>query len=171
MLFFNDIRKFGYLKVVSAEGYKIEVDNKLGPEPLDKKFDKDRFNDILHTSPNNTIKQLLLNQVKIAGIGNIYADEICFYAQAKPFRRVKSLSQKEISRLHKGIKEILKKAIKNRGTSFSDYVDGKGKPGKMFSLLKVHKQEGQRCKKCKKGIIKKIRVSQRGTYYCNICQI
>ena len=167
-LYFNDQRVFGYLKLVGSEQEKRIVE-KFGIGPLTRAFTLEKFTEILK-SRQGIIKAVLLNQEIIAGIGNIYADEICFYAKVKPTRKTNRLTKKEIKDLYAGCRTILKKAIKYRGTTFSNYVDAKGNKGNFTKLLKVYGRENQKCMRCRKGIIKKIKLNGRGTHYCSVCQ-
>jgi formamidopyrimidine-DNA glycosylase len=122
----------------------------------------------LHKS-KTSIKQALLDQKYISGIGNIYADESLFMAQIKPARKVNSLSFAEIKKLYQAIPKILKYAIKHRGTSFNDYVDAQGEAGNFIKYLKVYGRGGEKCKICG-GAIKKIKLGGRGTHWCDKCQ-
>ncbi|MFH1326414.1 MAG: bifunctional DNA-formamidopyrimidine glycosylase/DNA-(apurinic or apyrimidinic site) lyase [Candidatus Falkowbacteria bacterium] len=177
-LFFNDMRQFGYMKIIDKDELeKVLAD--YGAEPLDKEFTLVRFREILH-GKKISIKQLLLNQKFIAGIGNIYADEICFYAKVKPSRAIFSLSESEIKKLYQGCKKIIKQAIAKRGTTFNNYRDANGNKGSFIKFLKVYGRAGEVCKRCqpkagaprahKTGVIKKIKQGGRGTHYCNKCQ-
>lgn len=167
-LFFNDLRRFGVIKVVNEKELQNMLDN-LGVEPLKKDFSLKIFQDIIKNKKGN-IKAFLLNQKYIAGIGNIYADEILFEAKILPNRKTDSLKNEEIKKLFRAIKKILKKAISYRGTTFNDYVDADGKKGNFLKLLKVYSKEGKDCQRCKGGIIQKVKVAGRGTRYCNKCQ-
>lgn len=167
-LFFNDLRKFGYLKVVGGNELK-KIVSEFGPEPLSIDFKINEFRDIL-VNKKTSIKALLLNQKIIAGIGNIYADEILFKAGIKPGRKVNSLKMKEIESIFKSIKTVLKKAIKYRGTTFSNFVDTRGRRGEFIKKLKVYKREGEKCLRCRDGVITKIKIAGRGTRFCKSCQ-
>lgn len=154
-LLFNDARKFGYYKYVK----KLDL-SKYGPEPENFSFQKSQAK----------IKPYLLNQKNIAGIGNIYADEILFHAGIRPTRRINKLSKKEKMKIKGSIKYILSKAIEKRGTTFADYRDAKGERGNYKRYLKVYGREDLLCKKCKLNNIKKIKLAGRGTHYCRLCQ-
>jgi len=167
-LFFNDLRMFGYLRLVDDEDLKKVLD-KFGIEPLTKGFTLSKFTDILKNR-QKSIKAVLLDQGLIAGIGNIYADEACFRAGIRPSRRASRLTIKEIKKLFNACNYIIKKAIKYRGTSSSDYVDASGRKGGFFPLLKVYQRGGQKCKKCRTTVIKKTRLAGRGTHHCSNCQ-
>ena len=167
-LFFNDLRQFGYMKIVS----KIELEKELkkfGIEPLTAGFSLKNFVEIF-ANKKTTVKALLLNQKLIAGLGNIYADEVCFYAKVKPGRRVYSLTEGEIKKLYQGCRVILAKAVKARGTTFSDYVDADGRQGGFIKFLKVYGRKGEKCRRCRRGVIVKIKQGGRGTHYCPVCQ-
>lgn len=169
MLGFSDARKFG--KIIY--GWEEDVINSkelkdLGPEPLSKDLDLEIFKNILSNSRGN-IKSLLLNQKKISGIGNIYADESLFKARINPLRKADTLSDEEIKRLYKAIENILLKAIKLRGTSMSDYRDALGEKGEYMKLIKVYGRKGKECKTCGTEI-KRIVIGSRGTHYCPKCQ-
>jgi len=167
-LFFNDLRRFGYLRIAGqAEIDKIK--SGFGIEPLTEKFIFDDFRKILK-SRQAPIKAVLLNQKLVAGIGNIYADEILFKASVRPDRHAAGLDQKETKAIFKASLEILKKAIEHRGTTVSDYLDANGRQGGYMKFLKVYgRREGERCFRCG-GAIKKIKVAGRGTRFCGGCQ-
>lgn len=167
-LFFNDLRRFGYMQIVSKKE-KERKEQEFGLEPLDPKFTLENFA-VAIKDKKKSIKTVLMDQKVIAGIGNIYADEICFAAAIKPTRRVRSLRKIEIAKLHQSIKKVLTKAIKMRGTTFSDYRDASGKIGNFSNYLNVYDQKGKKCRRCKKGIITKIKANGRGTHFCPICQ-
>lgn len=169
-LYYNDIRKFGWLKLFTDEELEEKLEEmNLGPEPLDKDFTLDAFKKILEKNSRSKIKQLLMDQKEIAGIGNIYSDEICYYAKVKPTRKAGDLSDKEIKLLYKGIKEILRDSIKAQGTSFRNYVNAKGDAGAYTDKLKVYGRYGSKCKKCGTKI-KKVKVGGRTSSYCPKCQ-
>lgn len=167
-LFLNDARRFAYVKIVDP-GEFIEIKKKFGVEPLSPDFSKIIFFKLLTKRENKNIKAFLLDQKLIAGIGNIYADEILFASQISPIRKVSSLKSEEKNILFLNIKKILKLAVEKRGTTFSDYVDVYGRSGGFLKLLKVYGRDGEKCLKCK-GHIKKIKIAGRGTHYCPICQ-
>lgn len=168
-LYFNDLRQFGYMKLV---GYAIpdrRLDEEFGPEPLEKDFNLNAFKKILFKWPKRKIKQLLMDQSIIAGIGNIYADEVLFYSGVLPTRAVLNLTENEIKKIHRGIKLILKKAIKARGTSVNNYRDAAGRKGGFEKYLMVYNREGEKCKKCG-TTIKRIKLGGRSASFCPVCQ-
>lgn len=176
---FSDMRKFA--KIVLTDTDKIselpEI-KKLGIDAMDKNFNLKKFKEILAKKRKSVIGIILMDQYLIAGIGNIYRSEILFEAGVDPRRKIESLKNIEIERIFKKIKEILKKAIKLRGTSDSDYRDTSGKPGGFQKVLKVYGKEGQRCfggkmlpknKKCD-NIVERIQMGQRSIFICDKCQ-
>jgi len=168
-LFFNDLRQFGMLKVVGEKELK-EIKSKYGIEPGRANFTLANFKKALQNR-KTTIKALLLNQAVISGLGNIYVDESLFASKIHPQRRADSLTSNEQKRLFNAIKRIIKLAIENNGTTFSDFVDSKGERGNFKEKLKVYGRKGKPClrKNCS-GIIQKIKVAGRGTYFCPVCQ-
>ncbi|MFA6551588.1 MAG: bifunctional DNA-formamidopyrimidine glycosylase/DNA-(apurinic or apyrimidinic site) lyase [Patescibacteria group bacterium] len=167
-LYFNDLRQFGYMKIVDKKGLEEEL-AKFGIEPLTADFTLANFKKIF-ARRKTSVKALLLNQKLIAGIGNIYADEICFYAGIRPSRTAPTLNNAEIKKLYQGCKIILQKAIKARGTTFNTFRDADGNKGGFIKFLKVYGRKGERCKRCRAGVIIKIKQGGRGTHYCPECQ-
>ena len=164
---FNDQRTFGYLEIVSLPELDKILD-KFGPEPLSREFNLKCFTKILNNR-STSIKSLLLNQERIAGIGNIYADEVLFMSGILPWREAKSLNLAEVNKLHKAIKKVLRDAIKSRGTTFNNYRDVDGNRGKFVRKLKVYGREGEPCLQCGRPI-DKTKTAGRGTHYCSKCQ-
>ncbi len=167
-LFFNDMRRFGYLRVVKSDDLKIILEKNYGPEPLSQNFNFTYFSEILKKS-NLKIKAFLLDQKRLAGLGNIYVDESLFASGILPQRTAKSLKKEEIRNLLKEIKRIIEKALKYRGTTFSDFRDLDGKKGNFSNFLQVYGRPGQKCFKCGKAILK-TKLAGRGTHYCANCQ-
>lgn len=167
-LFFNDLRKFGYIKLASREELSQILLKNYGPEPMEKEFNFTYLKNILQVK-KRPIKALILDQKLIAGLGNIYADETLFIAGIKPWKVAGTLKKPEIERLVLAIKAVISKAIKYRGTTFRNYVDAEGKKGNFISFLKVYGRQGQPCYKCKANILK-IKLAGRGTHYCAHCQ-
>jgi formamidopyrimidine-DNA glycosylase len=167
-LYFNDLRKFGYIKLVSHQKAE-KIFSQYGVEPLEKDFTRERFVEILKTSQSSRLKPLLLNQEKISGLGNIYVDEACFLSGVRPGRRVGTLSKIEKEKLWKSIRTILAKSIKYRGTSFNSYVDSDGQAGRFWRYLNVYGRRGEACKKCGRSMAY-IKLAGRGTHFCPRCQ-
>lgn len=167
-LFFNDMRQFGYLQLVNKKD-RDRVSNKYGLEPGQTDFTLANFRAIIKDK-KGILKAFLLNQHFISGIGNIYADEICFRARVLPNRKIISLSENEIKKLWQASRYIIKKAIDKKGTTFSDYRDSDNNKGNFLEYLKVYGRAGQICLNCQQTKIKKIRVAGRGTHFCPHCQ-
>lgn len=160
-LIFNDSRKFGWVKIVNSLDYF-----NLGIDALNLKF-KDFYSYISSTS--KPIKLALINQEKIAGIGNIYANEILFQARINPLKRANQLSFSEIKNLYRAIKKILKKAIILEGTSFKSYLKPDFSLGRYQKNFLVYNREELPCLNCRTKI-KKIILGGRSTFYCPQCQ-
>ncbi|MFH1508709.1 MAG: bifunctional DNA-formamidopyrimidine glycosylase/DNA-(apurinic or apyrimidinic site) lyase [bacterium] len=167
-LFFNDMRQFGYMKLVNEKDKDLAL-TKFGLEPLTKNFQFKDFGKVFKNK-KSSLKAVLLNQKLIAGLGNIYVDEICFRAKVLPTKKVYRISQKKITELFKATNYIIKKAIQKRGTTFNDYVDADGKTGNFIKYLKVYQRAGETCLRCKKVKIKKVKSAGRGTHLCPYCQ-
>jgi formamidopyrimidine-DNA glycosylase len=164
---FNDIRLFGSIRLVD-DWEKAKGIAGLGPEPLEQKFTVQAFKEIL-ARKKTKIKPLLMDQSFIAGIGNIYAQEALFRSGIHPQRPASSLKKEEIEILFTEIQEVLKEAIKYRGSSIDDYVDAKGKKGGFGERLQVYGLDGKSCYKCN-TVINKIDLGGRGTCFCPKCQ-
>ncbi len=160
-----DIRKFSLLKVVSQEEFK-KLLKSLGKDALE--IEKEEFFKILSSS-NRQIKTLLLDQSRISGLGNIYADEILFRSKINPLRRANSLKSKERERLFCLMKDVLKEAIKLRGSSIRDYVDLFGEKGRFQEKHLVYGKKGKPCPVCGTPLMG-IKISQRTTTFCPSCQ-
>lgn len=167
-LFFNDMRKFGWVKLLD-DATIAQLFTNHGPEPLSKDFTIIYFQSLLSRYPNRPIKQILLDQTLIAGIGNIYADESCFMAGILPTRLASKISQTEIKKLHQAIIAVLKHSISKNGTSSRNYVRSDGSQGGFVPHLKVYGRADEPCKVCGRPI-KKIKLVGRGTHYCPSCQ-
>lgn len=166
---FCDLRRFGRVWLSKIEDYEQETGIwKLGVEPLSEEFDLGKFKELLK-GKKGVLKKWLLDQSLIAGIGNIYADEACFYAEVRPDSEVSKLGEKELEALHKSVIRALEQGIRNRGTSVSDYADAYGKSGKNQELLYVYGRGGQNCLRCE-ATLKKVKLAGRGTVYCESCQ-
>jgi formamidopyrimidine-DNA glycosylase len=162
---FNEVRKLGRVYLVDDED---EVVGKLGPEPLDDDFALADFAALL-SARRGMIKPLLLNQRFVAGIGNIYADEALFAARIHPERRADTLTTEEIEHLYRAIRQVLVQGIRNRGTTFNDYLDAEGREGSNQEYLRVFRRTGQPCPRCGTPIERTV-VGGRGTYFCPRCQ-
>jgi len=163
ILAFSDLRKFGYIKLLSADELKNFFDS-YGPEPFSKNFNKEYLSKVF-SSKKTAIKKVLTDQNIIAGIGNIYADEILWKTKIHPLTKANKLTDKEIEAIIKKTREILTCAINNRGTSTSDFRDTKGAKGSYGNKLAVYKRNGQQCPR-DGVIIEKIKIGGRGTHFC-----
>ncbi len=168
-LYYNDIRKFGWVKVIKT----VEVENEkfvtsLGPEPF-KDLNLKYFDNLLSKSKRN-IKVLLMDQSKIGGIGNIYANDALWLAKISPQRISNSLSKENSKLLFNTIHTVLKAGLKYGGASELSFVTPDGKEGKYQNHTLVYGHEGQICKSCKIKRIEKFFLGGRGTYWCSTCQ-
>jgi formamidopyrimidine-DNA glycosylase len=169
-LFFNDQRKFGWMKLFpTIELPNIDFFKKVGPEPLEAVFTAKKFRERLLRRPNTNIKAAILDQTVIAGVGNIYADESLWGARIHPTTLVKNLSVIKTNRLFKELQYVLRLAIEKGGSSDKNYVDAEGKKGSYLEFARVFRRNGQGCPRCQ-SVIVKTRVAGRGTHYCPICQ-
>jgi formamidopyrimidine-DNA glycosylase len=169
VLYFNDIRKFGWIKVMKTKDVeKVGFIGNLGPEPF-RDLTYSKFKQILEKS-SRPIKILLMDQKKISGIGNIYANDALYLAKIRPPKKADILSSKEQNMLFNAILKVLKDGIKRGGASELAYVAADGKEGKYQEFTLVYGKEGKLCKRCKKTKIKKTKMGGRGTYYCDYCQ-
>jgi len=166
---FIDIRQFGTIYLLKENEFNsIKGLHNLGPEPLGENFTKEGLTEAL-AKKNKKIKQVLLDQDVVAGLGNIYADEVLFEAHILPERTASSLTVNEIQALYYSILKVLKEAICHRGTSFRDYVDSGGQKGEHQNHLKVYQRQGQECSRCCCQL-KKEKIAGRSSHYCPGCQ-
>lgn len=164
-----DVRKFGRMSLVSHEVvFKHPSLIKLGPEPIKEALTIETLGQELKKR-KKAIKATLLDQSVIAGIGNIYADEILFDAKINPSRKTNTLSEAEIFRLTHSILNVIDKAVKAGGTTIRTYENAFGELGTYQTNLKVYGRTGLECVRCQ-TIIEKIKVAQRGTHFCPNCQ-
>jgi formamidopyrimidine-DNA glycosylase len=170
-LFFNDQRKFGWVRLVpTAEVPNIDFFKKVGPEPLAADFTAKDFRHRIARRPNSAIKAVLLDQTVIAGVGNIYADESLWGAKIHPVTPVKNLSGAKLNTLFRSLQAVLKLSIAKGGSSDKNYVNAEGKKGSYSSFAKVFRRQGQPCERHPATMIIKIRVAGRGTHICPKCQ-
>jgi len=165
----SDLRKFAKLELLDKEELKKEL-SLLGSEPLTKDFTLEKFSQILKKKGKGKIKQALMDQSVIAGLGNIYTDEILWKAKIHPFRRTEKLTKEEIKKIYQAIREILLKAIELKGESISDYRTLAGEKGNFDKIREVYRKEGEECSRCK-TIIKRIKISGRSAHFCPQCQV
>ncbi len=172
VLVFQDVRKFGYLKLIRTDELEKKIFSKegYGPEPLDPSFNLKKFRMCLTAHPKKKLKPLLMEQSCIAGIGNIYADEACWYGRVHPTRRVETLSEKELMGVYRGAMIALRGSLKHRGSSADMYLDLYGREGTNIPYLKVYGRDGEKCRRGDGGVIKKIWINSRGAHFCPRCQ-
>ena len=170
---FIDPRTFGEMFVTELDGVEKEVAelSHLGIDPLEDAMSWDNFGRLV-ASKHMKLKSLLMDQKFLAGIGNIYSDEILFGAGLRWDRMSDSLSGEEIRRLYRSMVETLQEAVKHRGSSLADeqYVDLNGKPGEYQLHHKVYAREGESCRRCRQPIVRQ-RIGGRSTFFCEACQV
>lgn len=177
-LYYNDVRKFGWIKIANSLRLKAESEfiGKLGPEPvIDPKnppedlLTLEKFRRILGSS-SRAVKVLLMDQTKVAGVGNIYANDALFLAGVRPEKRANELTGKQAKKLYESILEVLRKGLKYGGASELAYVRPDGTEGEYQDYTLVYGREGEVCMRCEKERVSKIRLGSRGTYFCSSCQ-
>lgn len=168
-LYFNDLRKFGFWAVMDELDLATDKFlNSLGAEPWD--MDPKDFWEMLQRHQNSPVKAVILDQHNIAGVGNIYADEGCFYAKILPWRKCGNLKRSEADKLLEGLCSVMQASIDSGGSTMKDYVKADGTRGNYLEkFAQVFRREGQECPRCG-GEILKTRTAGRGTHYCGGCQ-
>ena len=169
-IIYNDPRRFGFFQIIKTTKNLKKRFSHLGPEPFDKEFNLNYFKNFIRKK-NRKIKDLLIDQKFVSGIGNIYANEILFLSKINPNKIIKLLKKDECSRIILSSKTVLLKAIKKGGSSIRDFKNTEGAKGSFQDSFKVYQREGLNCKRtaCNGVIIKKI-IANRSTFFCNICQ-
>lgn len=164
---FRDVRKFGFLSCLfSNQAFGQNRLVRLGPEPLEIEYRDFVF---LFKGRKARLKSLLLDQSFIAGIGNIYADEILFQAQLHPLQSSRSLGKAELKRLWRAVRNVLRHAIEHKGSSIRDYRDSKSQKGRFQDYHLVYGKESSPCSVCGQKIVR-IRINGRSSFYCPNCQ-
>jgi formamidopyrimidine-DNA glycosylase len=168
-LVFNDPRRFGIVRLVAREKLADLPELRgIGPEPLSAEFDADYLAGKAH-GRRVAIKNLIMDQRIVAGIGNIYAAEILYRAGVRPTRRAGRVTRAEIGKIVRATPEVLRAAIGSRGTTFRSYRDSRGKPGRFARRLMVYGREGKPCYRCSTPI-RNVVIGQRASFYCPGCQ-
>lgn len=166
---YNDVRKFGTMHVFPiGEESEVKPLNQLGPDPFEAAYTVDYLQGKLSRT-RRVIKAVLLDQTVIAGLGNIYVDEVLFLAKIHPETRANTLSVERVETIWQYAQEVLQKAVDQGGTTIRSYVDGEGEMGMFQQQLFAYGQEGEPCKHCHSEI-EKIKVAGRGTHICPTCQ-
>lgn len=168
VMLYDDIRRFGRLEHFAPEHWERRA-LEFGVEPLSDEFTAARLFELTRLSIS-PIRNWLLDPYRVAGVGNIYANEALFRAGLRPTRRANTLKRAETDRLREEIRAVLQAAIDMRGTTMSDYVDADGEAGAFWDLRQVYARDGERCRRCKKATIKRIVLSNRSAFYCPQCQ-
>ena len=170
-LIYNDVRKFGFLKLFKSKDiYKSNHLKDLGPEPLTKKFNINYVSKYT-SNKNKTIKDLLMDQKFVSGVGNIYCNEILFSCKINPKRIARKVNKKELANIVKFTKKILKMSIIQGGSSIKDFANTEGENGNFQQNFSVYSREDRKCnrKNCI-GTIQKIYSSNRSSFFCSSCQ-
>jgi len=171
-LIYNDVRRFGFFRFYKKTKLKdINFLKKLGIEPLSKDFNAKYFRINLKKRKKN-IKNLLMDQTFISGLGNIYVNEVLFNSKIHPLRSCKKLNKNEIVSLILNIKKILKISILTGGSSIKDFKDASGKSGSFQQFFKVYGRQNKKCSRIScNSKVKKFFISGRSSFYCENCQI
>ncbi|MBC7459147.1 bifunctional DNA-formamidopyrimidine glycosylase/DNA-(apurinic or apyrimidinic site) lyase [Candidatus Saccharibacteria bacterium] len=170
-LFFNDQRKFGWVKLMpTVEVPLLPFMQKVGPEPLADDFTAAQFAARFQRRARTSIKAAILDQSVVAGVGNIYADESLWGAYIHPSRLTGSLTEKEFIDLYTDLRAVMNLSIEKGGSSNRNYVNAEGKRGSYMDFARVFRREGQPCPRCG-TTIEKLRVAGRGTHICPQCQV
>ena len=167
VLVFDDVRRFGVLEVLARADW-ARRSRDLGPEPLSPRYRARRLYDGLSRS-SSPIRSWLLDQRRVAGIGNIYANEALHLAGIHPRRPARSLDEAEARALHRAMRKVLRTAIRNRGTTLRDYRDASGQQGGNAGALAVYARDGEPCLRCATEI-RRLVFGNRSAFYCQSCQ-
>jgi len=169
-LFFNDQRKFGWMKLMpTLEVPNIDFMKKVGPEPLEADFTALEFEARFKRRAKTSIKAALLDQTVVAGVGNIYADEALWGAMIHPKRLVGSVTSDEFALLYTELRSVMNLAIEKGGSTDKNYVNAEGKRGSYMDFARVFRREGKQCPRCGETIVK-FKAAGRGTHICPNCQ-
>lgn len=169
-LYFNDMRKFGWVKVVKSDKDSIQAaigKVELGPDPMEMK--EEDFVARIRKKPNSRIKKLLMDQAFVAGVGNIYSDEALWRAKIHPQRLVVSLTDDEVKAIFRGLIDSFKLAISKGGSSANSFVDGLGERGLYLTFAKAYHMTGKPCERCGTKIVRK-KMDGRSAHFCPECQ-
>lgn len=166
-ILYDDARRFGDLDLRDEDGWRAR-DAELGLEPLSDAFTAEALHALTRTSIT-PIRNWLLDQRRVAGVGNIYAVEALFRAGVRPMRRAKTLTRRETARLRDTLRDVLQESIDARGTTISDYRDASGERGNFDRRLRAYDRESLPCRECG-SLIKRVVMSNRSAFYCPRCQ-
>ena len=170
-LIYNDVRKFGFIKIFSSKDvFNCKHLFSLGPEPLSNNFNLNYFKKFI-TNKRKKIKDLLMEQKFVAGLGNIYCNEVLFLCKISPTRTVQKINQIEIKKIIKFVKKILKQSILLGGSSIKNFSNTEGQEGNFQQKFNVYGREKASCRRLKcSGTIKKVYTSNRSSFFCPKCQ-
>jgi formamidopyrimidine-DNA glycosylase len=167
-LHYRDIRRLGTVSVMDDRRF-TDYSGALGYEPLDVGFTIERLSIILRSS-RQAVKRVLMDQRRIVGVGNIYANEVLWRGGIDPSRPASTLSADEVARLHRELRDVLVSAVRARGTSFRDYRDASGERGSFAKQLQAYGREGERCDRCGRRLVATHAIDGRSTVFCWECQ-
>ncbi len=168
VLRYHDVRRLGTIALFDDRGFEA-WSAALGPEPLDPELSAERFSGIIRGS-KSAVKTILMDQRRLAGVGNIYANEALWRARIRPARRGSAVTRAEARTLFAHLQELLREAIEQRGTSFRDYRDARGERGGYLELLRVYGRAGQPCARCGTTLKGTHSIAGRQTVWCPVCQ-
>ena len=167
---YNDPRRFGFFQIINNSHFLNKRLAHFGPEPFQSQFNLNYISSFLKKKKKN-IKNFLLDQSFVSGIGNIYASEILFFCKINPNKKAHLIKKKDLKKIILNSRRVLISAIKKGGSSIRDFKNTTGKKGSFQKKFNTYEREGFKCKRSKcSGIIKKKIISNRSTYFCNICQ-
>ena len=167
-LHYRDIRRLGTVSVMNEERF-ARYSGALGVEPLGPDFTAERLSAILRAS-RQAVKRVLMDQRRLVGVGNIYANEALWRAGVDPSRPAATLSPVEVTRLRDELRDVLTAAVTARGTSFRDYRDASGERGSFAGQLRAYGREGERCERCGRRLVATHEIDGRSTVFCWQCQ-
>lgn len=171
-LFFNDQRKFGWMRLMpTVEIPNLDFMKRVGPEPLEDSFTAQEFIPRVRRRNNTSIKAALLDQTVLAGVGNIYADESLWGARIHPAQKVREVSDEQLVLLLHEIKYVMNLSIEKGGSTDRNYVNAEGKRGSYIDFARVFRREGLNCPRHPDVLVEKLKVAGRGTHVCPICQV
>jgi formamidopyrimidine-DNA glycosylase len=167
LLVFDDVRRFGTVECVPSDEWS-ERSGRMGPEPLDRRFTAKRLQEALTTS-RSPVRNWLLDQRRIAGVGNIYANEALYQAGIHPRRPAREVEPDEAVKLHRALRKVLRNAIRAGGTTLRDYRTADGQRGRYGTALWVYGRDGSTCPRCKSTVERTV-FGNRSAFFCAGCQ-
>ena len=165
---YRDVRRLGTIWLLDEQGW-IAYTGRIGPEPLEDTFTPFTFAQRLKGT-RTAVKKAIMDQRRLAGVGNIYANEALFDARLNPAKRTDRLSLEEFARLHAAIVDVLQRALRSSGTTLRDYRRGTGEPGRFQFQLRVYGRGGEKCANCGRKLAMTHEIDKRQTTFCRRCQ-